>query len=275
MNIRKNRMLKFYKYLSLILVLLVGIIYAQDIEIENIDSDDCISCHEVENHELLILESIHEDNECLDCHIDRDYTPHDILIVDSPVDGCYDCHDTFNDIKIAHYDFLSSETITLTKTNCTTCHQDIYHNENPVDIHSLFQIDKMMSLYLPVEFDHGNHMDISGNNCSTCHHNAFTETQNEDCKMCHKGEVSNTNLSCDNCHNKILDGKIIKANTKQFNYHIDIPLLKSVYHLNCIGCHEDNDVPTGCQDCHKKSDKGNRRFYSGDNKPMLNTNNKH
>ncbi len=39
--------------------------------------------------------------------------------------------------------------------------------------------------------------------------------------------------------------------------------LKAAYHWNCVGCHEEMDGPTDCQDCHARTPEGDA-FYRAD-----------
>ena len=87
----------YANYLVVLLVLIAGSVFSQE-DIEYIDSDACIDCHEESDHQTLITEDIahskHSDLECLDCHQDKELVPHD---EDSEFavgcEGCRSCHE--------------------------------------------------------------------------------------------------------------------------------------------------------------------------------------
>ncbi len=110
-------------------------LYAQDDDIEYIDSDDCIDCHELSKHDTDIEEdishSIHEDLECLDCHEDLDYIPHeDVEYMEYGCEGCRSCHDDASDEYQAH-GRLEYDTCEDTP-QCMDCHGD--HDILPSDV---------------------------------------------------------------------------------------------------------------------------------------------
>lgn len=81
-------------------------IYSQD-EIEDIDSDSCIDCHELSKHDSNYADdlehSVHEDFECQDCHSDITVYPHDEdsnLMVGC--EGCRSCHEDESDDYSVH-----------------------------------------------------------------------------------------------------------------------------------------------------------------------------
>ncbi|MBL7052238.1 MAG: cytochrome b/b6 domain-containing protein [Candidatus Marinimicrobia bacterium] len=79
---------------------------AQD-DIEYIDSDACLDCHEESKHKTTfeddLSHSVHEGFECLDCHTDREILPHD---EDTGFrvgcEGCRICHDDADVDYVAH-----------------------------------------------------------------------------------------------------------------------------------------------------------------------------
>ena len=46
-------------------------------------------------------------------------------------------------------------------------------------------------------------------------------------------------------------------------FHIEKPGLKGAFHLNCVGCHQEMEGPTGCEECHTMSETGEKRFNTG------------
>lgn len=128
----------------------------------------------------------------------------------------------------------------------------------------------LAKLYEPVEFDHAMHVDITEGDCAKCHHHTTgTPIHNPTCLPCHKKSGAYKVVSCKGCHPaKRFGARYIKGMEKNaLLYHIDKPGLKGAYHLNCLTCHKENDAPSGCQDCHSRTDAGDRFFHSGKYEP--------
>jgi hypothetical protein len=126
-------------------------------------------------------------------------------------------------------------------------------------------IDYLQELYEEVPFDHQTHSDMY--DCSSCHHHtAGTGTQNETCKKCHAASGATDDVSCSGCHkDKITPIVPAKKDTMDINiYHIDKPSLKGALHLQCLGCHQSESGPTGCQECHAFTQVGRKRFFLKD-----------
>ncbi len=160
--------------LVLILPLFFGVgLQAQDEDAEPITSEDCVMCHEESSHGTDFGEdlshSIHRDFECLDCHIDKDMTPHDEtsdFVVGC--EGCRMCHEDAGEQYQAHgraaigscedmpqckdchgdHDILPSS-VKLSKTHpvnlpgtCGRCHEDL-------DLTKKYEIliDKPIAIY--------------------------------------------------------------------------------------------------------------------------------
>lgn len=121
------------------------------------------------------------------------------------------------------------------------------------------EIGSLSKLYEPVWFDHAMHADVA--ECSQCHHHTTgQEPTDERCLKCHAQSGETGSISCADCHTADrFSPEDIKASRTR-TYHIDKPGLKGAYHLNCIGCHQDQDGPTGCTDCHALTDKGESFF---------------
>lgn len=126
-------------------------------------------------------------------------------------------------------------------------------------------IDSLSNLYYGVDFDHEMHMDIAGD-CSVCHHHVFgTGTEDPQCARCHSDSKGTSSVACGDCHVKApFTAKHIKTmEADPDRYHIDMPGLKAAYHLKCLHCHVEEGAPSGCMDCHKRTDKGDRFYHSG------------
>jgi hypothetical protein len=121
------------------------------------------------------------------------------------------------------------------------------------------EISILSDLYEPVYFDHAMHLDVA--DCSACHHHTTGQPpEDENCLKCHANSEETDSISCSECHTA---KRFYPEDLEQRNgdiYHIDKPGLKGAYHLNCVGCHSENDAPTGCQDCHALTPKGEQRL---------------
>jgi len=127
-------------------------------------------------------------------------------------------------------------------------------------------IDSLSHLYGGVVFDHEQHVDITGGDCSVCHHHVFgTGTKDPQCARCHSDSKGVSSVACRDCHVRkpFATKHIKKIEANPDRYHIDVPGLKGAYHLSCFNCHVKMGAPTGCQDCHKRTDAGNRFYHSG------------
>ncbi len=136
------------------------------------------------------------------------------------------------------------------------------------------EIDSLSDLYEPVEFDHTLHLDVA--ECQECHHHTTGQPPtNENCLRCHANSGESDAISCSDCHAADrFSASDLEARGNSALYHIDKPGLKGAYHLNCVGCHEENGAPTGCQDCHAMTDKG-RAFFETDIVPKKDEQHKH
>jgi len=125
------------------------------------------------------------------------------------------------------------------------------------------EIDSMSNLYGPVEFNHAMHTEMAG--CSECHHHTTgSGPASPTCGHCHDGTEEGDTVSCTECHaSEPFSSENIKKMENPEIFHIDKPGLKGAYHLNCIGCHQEVDGPTGCQDCHEMTEAGEKMFNTG------------
>ncbi|MBC8175051.1 MAG: cytochrome b/b6 domain-containing protein [Candidatus Marinimicrobia bacterium] len=143
-------------YMVILAVGLLNTIFSQDDDFEYIDSDACIDCHETSEHETDfeqdLSHSIHSELECLNCHQDKDTTPHkEDIGFTVGCKGCRACHEEASDEYQAHgraaigtckdmpqcmdchgdHDILPS-TVKLSKTHpvnlpstCGNCHENL------------------------------------------------------------------------------------------------------------------------------------------------------
>ncbi len=126
-------------------------------------------------------------------------------------------------------------------------------------------IDYLQELYTAVDFDHQMHADTYS--CNTCHHHTTGDGPvNEKCAKCHADSGPADDVSCSGCHKQQEAAPTSLAKHLQSNvYHIDKPELKGALHLQCLSCHQAEDGPTGCQDCHAFTPKGKKRFVVHNN----------
>lgn len=131
-------------------------------------------------------------------------------------------------------------------------------------------IDTLSYLYTGVDFDHEQHVDIVGG-CSACHHHRFGENiQEERCAKCHSDKPGEFPATCSACHvpEPFSVGQINKMEADPQRYHIDMMGLKAAYHLKCFNCHVETGAPSGCLDCHERTDAGDRFYHSGQYAPV-------
>ena len=127
-------------------------------------------------------------------------------------------------------------------------------------------LDSLADRYEPVNFNHAMHVGLVDGKCAKCHHHATgSPPLDPRCLKCHKGGASNDLLACRDCHlAKPFEADSLAALAANSQlYHNDKPGLKGAYHRNCLGCHQENGGPSGCQDCHARTAKGDEFFRSG------------
>lgn len=128
-------------------------------------------------------------------------------------------------------------------------------------------LDSIAQYYEPVNFDHAMHADMVGKNkCATCHHHTVgTPVMNATCKKCHANSGKADSAACKDCHpaKRFEAEYLTQLEADHQLYHVDKPGLKGAYHQNCLGCHEEMGGPTGCQDCHARTDSGDKFYRSG------------
>jgi hypothetical protein len=118
----------------------------------------------------------------------------------------------------------------------------------------------LAELYQPVLFDHLSHSENFA--CNSCHHHAAGEgAATPFCGRCHSHSSPRDEMSCSGCHT-MTPTRVNPAGSPPPEplYHIDIPLLKSAFHLQCLGCHRRENEPVGCVDCHLFAPEGRKRF---------------
>ena len=126
-------------------------------------------------------------------------------------------------------------------------------------------IDSLSQLYNGVDFDHELHIGVE-EDCSVCHHHGFGNgVADKQCARCHSDSKGTSSVACNDCHVKepFTVEHIREMEADPHRYHIDMTGLKAAYHLRCLNCHVEMEAPTGCVDCHERTDAGDRFFHSG------------
>ncbi|PIE59123.1 MAG: hypothetical protein CSA32_05680 [Desulfobulbus propionicus] len=142
---------------------------------------------------------------------------------------------------------------TADSENCFSCHRS-------EDV----EIKALAHLYEPVIFPHAMHTEIA--ECQQCHHHTLGQEPLElRCARCHEQDQPAQSVSCQYCHSaEPFSAEHVHKRMERDLYHIDKPGLKGAFHLNCIGCHEEEGGPTECQACHAFTQKGEQLFHVED-----------
>jgi hypothetical protein len=133
------------------------------------------------------------------------------------------------------------------------------------------EIDTLTQLFKPVSFNHAMHEDITESNCAVCHHHTLgTPIEDRNCLRCHAESGPADEVSCQGCHSsKRFEADYLNTiDADNMLFHRDKVGLKAAYHLRCMGCHADMGAPNECQDCHARTDAGDRFFHSGQYTPQ-------
>lgn len=129
------------------------------------------------------------------------------------------------------------------------------------------ELGSIAQYYEPVEFDHAMHVElIDENECAICHHHTLgTPVVDPICIRCHASSGETDFVACRDCHPaKRFSAEYLAKLEEDINlFHVEKPGLQGALHQNCMGCHEENDAPTGCEDCHVRTEEGDKFFYAG------------
>lgn len=127
-------------------------------------------------------------------------------------------------------------------------------------------IDVMSEYFEAVEFDHELHTEL-GEDCSVCHHHTTgSGTTDQRCVRCHADSDEAAVIGCSDCHvaDPFSAAHINRETQDRYQFHIDKPGLKAAYHWNCVGCHDEMEGPTDCQDCHARTAEGEAFYHAGE-----------
>ncbi len=125
------------------------------------------------------------------------------------------------------------------------------------------ELEALVKIYGPVTFDHTMHVEVAS--CATCHHHTTGEPAEDDnCLRCHQESGEADEVTCGGCHPENRGrAENVRVLMDADLYHNDTAGLKRAYHLKCVVCHQENDVPSGCEDCHPKRDDGDDMASAG------------
>ena len=143
-------------------------------------------------------------------------------------------------------------------------------NCSAMDTPETIEIDALAKYYEPVEFDHELHVGVA-EDCSVCHHHTTgTGTTDLYCAKCHSNYEEMEMVSCADCHSaEPFSAEEIHRQSQKDLFHVDMNGLKGAYHQNCLGCHQEMDGPTGCQDCHARTEAGDEFYHAGEFAPKV------
>jgi len=133
------------------------------------------------------------------------------------------------------------------------------------EIPDTISLKSLSNLYEPVKFDHARHI-MGIKDCAACHHHAVgTPTDEGKCKRCHAGTPTLMKAGCSSCHPADpFSAVFLKTReAERAIFHRDTPGLKAAYHRSCTACHEKTSGPTGCLDCHPRTEAGDQLYRSG------------
>ncbi len=165
-------------------------------------SGNCSICHDSHSSDNRFLLIAPEEQLCINCHTDKDFSGSDMKMHTALEDGCTGCHN-------AHASEFKYQLIASEKNICAECHEDI------VD-----EAKKALEKHPPV---------TDGKGCVNCHdaHGSAYDSNLKDKQM----------SLCLSCHNKPIigtDGKdynIFKILTNNPEKH------GPIREGNCAGCH--------------------------------------
>ncbi len=205
-------------------------------------STDCIDCHTIEgfdwstnsiNHDFFPLTKGHEIDDCIACHIDRNF-------INTPTD-CIACHETaFIEAQNPNHQAADFS------TDCVACHTtDVGWQPAEFQDH-----DNLFPIYSGAHQGtweqcidcHNTPSDYSQFTCTNCHVNPETDEQ-------HAAVTGYTyeNSACLACHPTGSADDVFDHNLTNF------PLTGAHIDVECLACHSQGyaGTPTDCAACHQ------------------------
>jgi hypothetical protein len=251
-------------------------------EFANIDSKDCISCHQ-DPHENKLP------GQCAACHtedsfsffkgqgnFDHKKTNFDLKGKHNTVD-CFQCHKETDRPLMVFQDNLR-----INENDCVQCHEDVHEAKFGLDCARCHSEQSFHALKNMKSFDHavtdypleGKHIDVD---CKQCHKGSYTKAIDfSACNKCHddyhKGEFKENGISadCAECHS-LQEGFEYSLYTLEQHQKNSFPLEGAHVATPCYACHVSetddrwkfNELGSKCIDCHKDFHKNyiNEKFY--------------
>jgi hypothetical protein len=267
---------------------------------------DCESCHDAEDWNAqpvpvrvfdhtsakqtdYVLEGLHEEVDCADCHFEWVFVPvdHEQCLschsnphrADFRKEKCESCHPNAQTWDVSDFDHnrtryrleglhqqvdcqechKADKTEPLSYAKCEPCHRDLHNSQfdpRPCDECHTVQVAK----FALRDYDHsqtdfplvGKHREQE---CEECHEDrekaVYVDLEHEDCDQCHEDAHLGRfePTPCSTCH--ISDGFLVQA----FDHDkTDFPQTGKHVGLDCALCHRSgvwNGVPhDSCNDCH-------------------------
>jgi hypothetical protein len=132
------------------------------------------------------------------------------------------------------------------------------------EIPDSISLGSMTQYFGKAVFNHAKHIALV-KDCAVCHHHTTgTLIEDPNCVRCHRNSGATTVVACQGCHSaQPFSAEAIREKADKNLYHTDKPGLKGAYHMSCLGCHEKNNGPTGCEDCHLRTTAGQELFNTG------------
>ncbi len=221
-----RKLLTILNIVVALIFLCSSLILAQD-DVEYIDSESCVSCHEESAHGTFIEDDIygtvHEGFECLDCHQDKDFLPHDEDSEFFPgCEGCRTCHTDVSEEYVSHGRAVVGECDDMPQ--CKDCHGE----------HNILPADDPESMVYPTNL---------ANTCGRCH------SQPELVEKYNIPDLHPVEMFSKSYHSKVLneDGNILAATCNDCHGVHDIKVntdpTSTISHNNiavtCGGCHKE------------------------------------
>lgn len=155
--------------------------------------------------------------------------------------------------------FFKMGMLTLAGVLCLAVPVSVRATDSPVSV----ELNVSGEYYGVVMFDHAMHEEVG--DCDACHHHATGGgTNDSNCIECHEDSPQAATVACRDCHvQQPFSATALQIKSdKTHQYHVDTPGLKGAFHRNCLGCHEPQNGPVGCGDCHERTGRGDD-FYAG------------
>lgn len=131
----------------------------------------------------------------------------------------------------------------------------------------VIELGSIAQYYEPVQFDHELHVGlIADDECATCHHHTLgTPVVDPLCQRCHDSSEETEAVACRDCHpaKRFSAAYLASLEEDVHLFHLEKPGLQGAFHQKCLECHMEYGAPAGCQDCHPRTESGDKFYHSG------------